>query len=301
MNSAPIPIFSVIIPTYNHGHFIGRSLQSLLDQTLVSWEAIIIDNHSQDNTDEVIAKFADPRITLLKIHNHGVIAASRNMGIRAAKGEWIAFLDSDDWWVPRKLELSFAVIDSRVDFVYHDLFIARNREQIFFSERIVSTKPRRPMFSAFLCSGMSVPNSSVVIRRDLLDRIGGESEKQDLISVEDLDTWVRVARITERFVRHPECLGYYWLGGGNLSAASLMQITRISALYEQYFGELNSVELRHSKGFLAYRIGRIAQLCDERETASKNFFLALRNSNNLLFRAKALYFLALNLLSRPFS
>ncbi len=93
-------LVSVVIPTYNHARFLGRALQSVMDQTYKNWEVIIIDNHSQDNTDEIVEAFKDPRITLLKIHNNGVIAASRNMGIRAAKGEWIAFLDSDDHWYP---------------------------------------------------------------------------------------------------------------------------------------------------------------------------------------------------------
>ena len=90
------PLVSVVIPTYNHARYLARALQSVLDQTYTNWEAIVIDNHSTDNTDEVMASFADSRITLLKIHNNGVIAASRNIGIRAANSEWITFLDSDD-------------------------------------------------------------------------------------------------------------------------------------------------------------------------------------------------------------
>jgi glycosyltransferase involved in cell wall biosynthesis len=96
MNDNASPLVSVVIPTYNHARYLGRALQSVLDQTYKNWEAIVIDNHSTDNTAELIASFADQRITYLKIHNNGVIAASRNAGIRAAKGEWLAFLDSDD-------------------------------------------------------------------------------------------------------------------------------------------------------------------------------------------------------------
>ena len=98
MNATATPLVSVIIPTYNQAHYLVRALQSVLDQTYINWEAIVIDNYSTDNTDEVMADFADPSVTYLKIHNNGVIAASRNEGIRAAKGEWVAFLDSDDWW-----------------------------------------------------------------------------------------------------------------------------------------------------------------------------------------------------------
>ncbi len=121
MIEAGSSLVSVVIPTYNHARFLGRALQSVLDQTYTNWEAIVVDNHSQDNTDEVVQRFACGRFTLLKIHNNGVIAASRNMGIRAAKGEWIAFLDSDDWWKPNKLQVCFEHINNNVDLVYHRL------------------------------------------------------------------------------------------------------------------------------------------------------------------------------------
>ena len=62
MNDAATPLVSVVIPTYNHAHFLGRALQSVIDQTYTNWEAIVIDNHSTDNTDEVMTRFADPRI-----------------------------------------------------------------------------------------------------------------------------------------------------------------------------------------------------------------------------------------------
>lgn len=291
MNNSPAPIFSVVIPTYNHAHFIGRALQSLLDQTYIDWEAIIIDNHSQDNTDEVVARFTDPRISLLKIHNNGVIAASRNAGIRQAKGKWVAFLDSDDWWTPEKLALSFKVLCAGADLVYHDLYAVHTNGQTVFSERIRSTKPSHPMFHAFLCTGMSMPNSSVVVRRDLLTQIGGESEKRDLISVEDCDTWIRLSRITERFERIPECLGYYWIGGGNNSSASHSQCMRIEALYDQYLNMLDDSKRRQAIGFLAYRVGRIAQLYGDKSKAQKNLLNALLSPISILYRVKAVYLL----------
>ena len=91
MSDALTPLVSIVIPTYNHARYLGRALQSVLDQTYINWEAIIIDNHSTDNTDQLVASFSDSRIIYLKIHNNGVIASSRNAGIREAKGEWIAF------------------------------------------------------------------------------------------------------------------------------------------------------------------------------------------------------------------
>ena len=73
------PLVSVVIPTYNHAHFLGVALESVIDQTYTNWEAIVIDNHSTDDTDAVVRSFKDSRISLLKIHNDGVIAASRSL------------------------------------------------------------------------------------------------------------------------------------------------------------------------------------------------------------------------------
>ena len=96
------------------------------------------------------------------------------------------------------------------------------------------------MFKSLLCNAMSIPNSSVIVRKELLIKIGGISENKNLISVEDYDTWIRLSKLTEKFTRIPEALGYYWSGGGNISIASPAQCNRIEFLYDQYINELNS-------------------------------------------------------------
>ena len=105
------PLVSIVIPTYNHAKFISKALKSILDQTFKDWEAIIIDNQSTDQTNDILSKYSDPRIKSYKIDNNGIIAKSRNLGIKLSKGKWIAFLDSDDWWTSEKLEVCFDNIE----------------------------------------------------------------------------------------------------------------------------------------------------------------------------------------------
>ena len=93
-----IPAVSIVIPTYNHGYFLKKCLQSVIDQTLTDWEAIVINNFSEDNTIDVVNSFHDPRIHLVNFKNNGIIAASRNEGIKISNADLIAFLDSDDSW-----------------------------------------------------------------------------------------------------------------------------------------------------------------------------------------------------------
>ena len=97
-------LVSIIMPSYNTAEYIAESIQSVLAQTYQNWELIIVDDCSPDNTDEVVAAFSDPRIRYFKNETNSGAAVSRNKALREAKGKWIAFLDSDDLWLPDKLE-----------------------------------------------------------------------------------------------------------------------------------------------------------------------------------------------------
>lgn len=97
-------LVSVIMPSWNTGKFIAESIQSVINQTYKNWELIIVDDCSTDNTDEIVGKFTDIRIKYLKNEKNSGAALTRNRALREAKGEWIAFLDSDDLWKPEKLE-----------------------------------------------------------------------------------------------------------------------------------------------------------------------------------------------------
>lgn len=95
---------SIIMPSYNTGRFIGESIESVIKQTYENWELIIVDDCSKDNTDAVVANYKDNRIRYIKNSTNCGAAISRNLALCEARGEWIAFLDSDDLWFPEKLE-----------------------------------------------------------------------------------------------------------------------------------------------------------------------------------------------------
>lgn len=95
---------SIIMPSYNTAPYIKETIQSVLDQTYTNWELIIVDDCSTDNTEEVLATINDSRIRYFKNEKNSGAAVSRNKALREAKGQWIAFLDSDDLWMPEKLE-----------------------------------------------------------------------------------------------------------------------------------------------------------------------------------------------------
>ena len=97
-------LVSIIMPSYNTALYIEKTIQSVLDQTYPNWELIIVDDCSTDNTDEVLEKIKDTRIHYLKNEKNSGASVSRNKALRESKGQWIAFLDSDDLWMPNKLE-----------------------------------------------------------------------------------------------------------------------------------------------------------------------------------------------------
>jgi glycosyltransferase involved in cell wall biosynthesis len=229
------PLVSVIIPTYNRAADVHRALASLCSQSWAHWEALVVDNHSADDIAAVVARFGEPRIRMLSVHNHGVVAVSRNLGVQQCAGEYVAFLDSDDWWAPRKLELSVRSLQQGADIVYHDLYLARSGASTRGLRRALTRQVQPPAFEYLLERGNVITNSSVVLRRSLLAEIGGLSEDPELASWEDYDCWLRLARVTERFRRLPAVLGWYWIGGGNTSSPerTLRNLGRMRELYLQ--------------------------------------------------------------------
>lgn len=100
---------SVILPTYNRAQLLGRSIRSVLSQTFSDFELIVVDDASTDNTEELVKSFQDPRIRFIRHHINRGASAARNTGINAAQGKYIAFEDSDDEWLPYKLERQMAL------------------------------------------------------------------------------------------------------------------------------------------------------------------------------------------------
>ena len=160
------PTFSIVMPNYNHGNYLRESIDSVLNQDFPNWELLIIDNFSSDNSDKVILSYNDSRIRVFKIQNEGIIAKSRNLGIKKAKAKWIAFLDSDDIWYPNKLSKIIQLTDSDLD------IICSNEYQYDLEKGI--KKPlyynlkSNNFYSELLLKGNRLSTSSTVVRRAFL-------------------------------------------------------------------------------------------------------------------------------------
>lgn len=229
------PLVSVVMPSYNHGRFIGRSVRSVLSQTYDNLELIVVDNNSSDDTDGVLAAVGDPRLKVLKFSNAGVIAASRNRGIRAAAGDCIAFIDSDDVWLPGKLEKQLAVLSGApgTALVYSRFrTLAGETESAEIFPRLSTCAGGRVFRRLYLrhfiaCSG-------VLVSRAALEAAGGFDESPELFAAEDVDLWLRIARAGEIRPAGEEPLLLYRVHPGASSAGYFKKYLRAVKLARRH-------------------------------------------------------------------
>ena len=279
MDTKTIPFVSIIMPTYNHASFLSKALKSVVDQTYKNWEVIIIDNHSTDETDKVINKFNDPRIKYLKIINNGVLVKSRNLDINAAKGEWIAFLDSDDWWNEDKLEICLNEINKNTDFIYHDLEVV-HKSKTFFRKKIYKGRQlKKPIFNDLLIgaitAGNAIGQSSAMMRKSILIKIGGLDENKNLVGSEDYNTWLRIAEITDQFKYVKKNLGYILIHDSNVSNKDMSVPQRHAVInFMKLFNSQQKISLEVK---LRYMSGSYDYLNNNHLKAKNDFLFVLRN------------------------
>ena len=256
--------FSVIIPTFNRANLVIRAIRSVLDQTYQNFEIIVVDNSSIDRTVESIREFQDPRIRIITIQNQGIIAKSRNLGILNAKGAYIAFLDSDDFWDRRKLEviersrvkyndlIDVFIHDYKVTNHLHNLKLLMTTSHAKYSGRVI------PMKDYFYRHNAMIATSCSVVKKTTLNRVNGYSNSDKLVGVEDLDLWLRLAK--EGFSVFHSGLSLAILTTGHESVSSSRNTFRgirslISATTVPFSLTNNGIPIVTRYGFLKAMIG----------------------------------------------
>ena len=215
-------LISVVIPAYNRADRIGRALDSVREQTYENWEVIVVDDASTDDTAEVVQRHAevDPRIRLIRHETNRRAQAARNTAIRASKGEWIAFLDSDDWLLPESLALRLeAALRENVSVVHSEYYIITDNAPM-------QPKGVRPLCGyvypqLLQCQGPGFP--ALLVKKTALERIGMLDET--IRRFQEWETSIRLARYFNfAFVSEPtfvyDCRGddtmtkARWTAGG---------------------------------------------------------------------------------------
>ena len=280
---------SVIMPAYNVSAFIEGAIDSVLSQSFEDFELIIVDDGSTDDTARICKRYDDPRIRLLSQKNRG-LAGARNTGIRAARGEYLAFLDADDMWRQNKLEMHVDHLD-RNPFVG----VSYSASQFMDESGALLTLFQTPKLTGVeakdvLCRNPVGNGSAPVIRMaalweiETLDDRHGQPEATyfdpDFKQSEDIECWVRIASTTRwRFAGIADALTLYRLNSGGLSAS----VNRQLASWEKFFAKASGYapQLMNDWGGLArayqYRyLARRALWSRESATAGRLMRGALR-------------------------
>jgi glycosyltransferase involved in cell wall biosynthesis len=194
-DQSTIPRVSVVIPTYNYARYVPEAVDSVLAQSFEELEVIVVDDGSTDQTAEILRSFGE-QIRNIRQEHRG-LSAARNTGIRAARGQYVAFLDSDDLWLPEKVSLQIARLDAEpeVGLVYC--------ETLLFDDSALATPTLHSDWAShpsgrilpWLVRQNVIPSPTPIVRRELFERVGLFDET--LSACEDWDMWIRIGRVCE--------------------------------------------------------------------------------------------------------
>jgi glycosyltransferase involved in cell wall biosynthesis len=210
------PTVSVIIPTYNRSQLVGRAIQSVLNQTYQDFDLIVVDDASTDNTEEVVKNFNDERIRYIRLEkNSGTSAVPRNTAIKVARCEYIAFQDSDDEWLPEKLEKQmtlFEIQPPEVGVVYTGFWKTSNRRKVYIPSSEITQKEGNIHRELLKRNFIGTPTS--IVKRECFKKVGGFDE--ELPQLMDWELWIRISKYYQfKCIDEPLVISYYTPGGVN--------------------------------------------------------------------------------------
>jgi glycosyltransferase involved in cell wall biosynthesis len=183
-----VPEVTVVIPTFDRAALLPRAIDSVLAQQGVDWELIVVDDGSTDGTAAALERYADPRLRVLRLP-HGGVSAARNAGAAAGTAPWLAFLDSDDEWLPGKLAAQAAHLrETGLEIGQTEEIWIRRGVRVNPPDH--SRKVEGDLFGVSLERCMITP-SSVMLTRSLFERMGGF--RKDFPTCEDYELWLRIS------------------------------------------------------------------------------------------------------------
>jgi teichuronic acid biosynthesis glycosyltransferase TuaG len=286
------------MPAYNAEKYIAASIESVLTQTYSNWELIVVDDGSTDRTATVVQEFVsrDSRIKYI-FQENGRLGKARNTGIMNATGSLIAFLDSDDLWVPIKLEAQTrAMAENNADVVYSKTYVFRNDHIDDETETLKSLagKFSGPDFFDSLVRRNQIPVLTVLLKRSALDRAGLFEEGETAASYrgcEDYELWLRLARAGFVFYGMSEVLARYRRHETAMTAMPSNLFKPMLLVVRKHIDQSGLSELEKQRRITGLYRELIAALIDEGKISEAKHFvheLYSWNKNNIVTRLQKL-------------
>lgn len=253
---------SVIVPVYNGANFIEKTVKSILEQTFASFELLLIDDGSKDNSFDIIKSLSskDSRIKCLQKENGGV-AHARNHGIKLAQGEFIAFCDQDDLWLPEKLSKQVALFESQEVGVVYCGSIVRNEMTNVETKTILSERNKGWVFEKLLEKNF-VGCCTAIVKKCYLDEVGGFDSAKELMGVDDWHVFLKLSLVA-KFDYVNDHLAVHIFHGDNYSLndvkmhdAEMVCLDKIKKIYKGNYNNIDWAEIeqnvntRYAKSYL---------------------------------------------------
>ena len=264
--------FSIIIPTFNRAKKIKLAISSVIKQNYENWELIIVDNNSTDNTKDVVNSYNNKKIFFYEINNEGVIAKSRNYGIEKSLGDYLCFLDSDDWWDKDKLKHVNFAAQKGYSFIYHDHHI-NSPNAIIRKRKIVNKNLDKPIFNNLIKYGQSFATSSVTVKKDIFEKIGCFDQDRKYIAWEDFDAWIKLSKITNNFFKINKSLSIINIDNSNLLDDKL-KIKNTNLFLNKYMKKSEKIPSWCLYNFLVAEYN-LSNFKEVKNILKKNFFFEL--------------------------
>jgi teichuronic acid biosynthesis glycosyltransferase TuaG len=284
-------LVSIIMPAYNAEKYIAASIESVLAQTFSDWELIVVDDGSTDSTATVVQEFAtsDPRVRYI-FQENGRLGKARNTGISNSTGRLIAFLDSDDLWLPTKLEVQTrAMAENNADVVYSKSYVFCDENIDDETQTLPSSagKFSGPDFFDSLIRYPQIPVLTVLFKRSALDRVGLFEEGKAYHGCEDYDLWLRLARAGLVFYGMPDVLARYRRHGTAMTAMRSNMFKLTLSIVRRYIDQSGLSELEKQRRLTGLYREVVSSLIDEGKISEAKQFvheLYLWNKNSIVTR-----------------
>ncbi|MDD6571652.1 MAG: glycosyltransferase family 2 protein [Thermoflexaceae bacterium] len=192
-NTEPV---SIILPTYNRAHRVGKAIESVLKQTYTDFELLVIDDGSTDETEQVVTRYMDKRVHYYRMAENGGQSKARNCGMQMAQYDYLAFEDSDDLWRPEKLKVQMETMqgaEQDVGMVYHKFRydLGEGRGMVLPDEKIPLERKSGNIYEQLLWDNM-VGMPTMLLKKECVNVVGGLDES--LKCLEDYDFALRIAQ-----------------------------------------------------------------------------------------------------------